>query len=435
MTTNSDHRCGPLNIADFYPWVYLTGGVERTILEICRRSRHRHTIFTNHFDPGSTYPEFRALDVFRLSHVPVGRGLGSVLNTAAVIGLQKVDFSSYDILLVHCDGLGDLILCRQPQIPAVCFCHTPLRPVFDPQYRGRALERYTGVSRLLFKVFSAGFRHLDQRMWSRYRHVFFNSEETRMRADRGGLLRGLGGRFEILHPGIDWGSCHATWRYDLYFLVPGRIMWTKGVETAINAFLHFKCLSPAHGRFRLIVAGAVDKKSQLYLARLREEARGRGDIEFVVSPTDQILHSLYADCYAALFPAFNEDWGIAPLEANAFGKPVIATNRGGPAESQVDGETGFLVPAEPEAFARAMAVLAADEDLARTMGRAGRERARRYDWSHFVSRIDDVVEEVAESHAGSGAATSSTDQNSCGTSLWSLWALRSSNDSDALDQI
>ena len=76
---------------------------------------------------------------------------------------------------------------------------------------------------------------------------------------------------------------------------------------------------------------------------------------------------------------------------------MIASNRGGPAESQADAETGFLVLAEPEAFARAMAVLAADGHLARTMGRAGRERVRRYDWSHFVTRIDDVLEEVADS--------------------------------------
>jgi len=176
-------------------------------------------------------------------------------------------------------------------------------------------------------------------------------------------------------------------------------MWTKGIETVMKLIMKFTSMLPAHGRFRLIIAGAVDKKSQPYLARLREEAKGRHDVEFVVSPTDQILHRLYADCYAVLFPAFNEDWGLAPLEANGFGKPVIASNRGGPTESQVDGETGFLVPAEPEPFARAMAVLAADEPLARAMGRAGRERARRYDWSHFVSRIDDVVGEVAKGHA------------------------------------
>ena len=79
-------------------------------------------------------------------------------------------------------------------------------------------------------------------------------------------------------------------------------MWTKNIETAINAFVQFTSVSAAHGRFRLIIAGRVDKKSEPYLARLREEARGRGDIEFVVSPTDQMLHRLYADCYAVLFP-------------------------------------------------------------------------------------------------------------------------------------
>lgn len=42
---------------------------------------------------------------------------------------------------------------------------------------------------------------------------------------------------------------------------------------------------------------------------------------------------------------------------------------------------------------------------------SARRSARRYDWSQFASRIDDIVQEVAKSHAGSGAATSSLDQN------------------------
>jgi glycosyltransferase involved in cell wall biosynthesis len=85
---------------------------------------------------------------------------------------------------------------------------------------------------------------------------------------------------------------------------------------------------------------------------------------------------------------------MVPLEANAYGKPVIAVNEGGPLESQVDGQTGYLVPSEPQAFAQAMARLAADEKLVRTMGRAARENARQYDWSHFVNKIDTVLEKI-----------------------------------------
>jgi glycosyltransferase involved in cell wall biosynthesis len=381
-----------MRIAQYYPWVYLTSGVERVILEICRRSRHRHSIFTNHFAPANTYPEFRDLEVIELPGVSVERSLWPVLRAAIRIASMKIGLESFDALLVHCDGLGDLILNRQRDIPVVCMCHTPLRPVFDVHYAHRAAERYKGARRLGFRLFSAGFKAVDQKMWSRYRYVVFNSKEAQRRAQDGGLLRSLNGNHEVLHPGIDWHGIEPTWRHEAYFLVAGRIMWTKNVETAIRGFVHFKNMCAAHRPFRLIVAGAVDAKSEPYLAGLREIAQNRDDIEFIISPTDQVLHGLYANCYAALFPSFNEDWGMVPLEANAYGKPVIAVNCGGPLESQVPGKTGFLVPAVPEAFAKAMAVLAEDEQLVRTIGEQARQHALKYDWSHFVGRMDDVLD-------------------------------------------
>jgi glycosyltransferase involved in cell wall biosynthesis len=385
-----------LKVACYYPWVYLQSGVERTILEFCQRSRHKYTIFTNHFEADATFPEFRTLNVVVLSDVPVQRNLFSVLQAAATIATQKLDLAGYDALLVHCEGLGDLAMNRASPIPAACFCHTPLRPVFDPEYRLRAAQRYPGIgSRLMFNLFSAGFRKIDQRMWSRYRYVFFNSEESRGRAERGGLLRSLNSRHEVLHPGIDWCELRPTWTYERYFLVAGRIMWTKNVELAIEAFAQFVQLSSDYSDFRLVIAGHVDEKSKKYLANLREAAAGLSQIEFIVSPSDEVLHRLYANCYALLFPPFNEDWGIVPLEANAFGKPVIATAFGGPKESQHDAETGFLVPPQADAFAAAMARLANDEQLVRQFGRTARAQAHQWDWSSVVRRADDILEAIA----------------------------------------
>jgi glycosyltransferase involved in cell wall biosynthesis len=107
------------------------------------------------------------------------------------------------------------------------------------------------------------------------------------------------------------------------------------------------------------------------------------------------MHGLYRDCTALLFTAFNEDWGIVPLEAMATGKPVIAVDKGGPREIVVDGETGYLEPEDPAAFARRMIEMGTDRDLARRLGRAGTERARLMTWDTFVARLDDAIEEMA----------------------------------------
>jgi len=382
-----------VHIAVYYPWIYLTSGVERVILEIYKRSKHKQTIFTNHFDRDNTYPEFQHLNVIQLPRISVNRTMKSVFNVATTIAFQRVNFNSFDCLFVHCDGLGDLILNRHLKIPAVSFCHTPLRPIFDDQYRLRVLGRYKGLIRLAFHFFSFCFKMIDRRKWSRYHYIFFNSQETALRAEKGGLLRDRQGEYEVLHPGIDWNLLQPSWNFEPYFLLPGRIMWTKNIELAIQAFLRFKgFLKWKH--FRLVIAGRIDNKSKPYLQELQRMTMGRDDVEFIMSPTDYDLWNLYSNCYAVLFPAFNEDWGIVPLEANAFGKPVVATNSGGPKESQINGKTGFLVSSDPEGFSKAMTRLAEDKNLVRVLGHNARDNARKYHWTNFVNRIDAVLEEV-----------------------------------------
>ena len=389
-----------MNIATYYPWVYLTSGVERTIVEMCRRSRHTFTVFTNHYEPENTYPEFGGIRVVQLPYIPVRRQLAPVLMAALTIASHKLPIQGFDALLVHCDGLGNLALNRVDEIPAICMCHTPLRPVYDPHYRERALSRLNGPSRLAFNVFSAAFASVDRHMFRRYRYVVFNSSETLMRAKRGGLLELIDDRYAVVHPGVDWHSYQPSWRYDRYFLVAGRIMWTKNIEMGIDAFIQFKAITEANRDFRLVIAGRVDKKSDVYIERLRMMAAGRADIDFVVSPSDEILQHLYANCYGLVFPAFNEDWGMVPLEANAFGKAVIATDLGGPTESQTDGETGFLVACDSSSFASAMTRLAADPSLAREMGARARTGCRQYDWSNFVDSMDSLLDAAVVPIAG-----------------------------------
>jgi glycosyltransferase involved in cell wall biosynthesis len=392
-----------MRIAVYYPWVYLTSGAERTILETCRRSHHDYTIFTNRYEPQNTYPEFRDLHVVTLSTIPVRRQLAPVLSAAVKLVSQKLPLAGYDALIVHCDGLGNLVLNRSRDVPAVCFCHTPLRPVYDPEYRRRALGKLSGLGRLAFYALSAGFACADRRLFQRYKRVLFNSHETLARAERGGLLQGMTGRYEVLHPGVDWHSYQPTWQYENYFLVAGRIMWTKNIELAIEAFTRFKAQSPSHDRFKLIVAGRVDKKSEVYLERLRGMVKERCDVEFVVSPSDDVMHRLYSDCYAVLFPAFNEDWGLVPLEANAFGKAVIASDRGGPRESQLHGETAFLVPCDAGSFSNTMAMMASNPELIRSMGRRARVASLAYDWAQFVERFDEILDCIGEEAAAYGA--------------------------------
>src|SRR5262249_25629921 len=223
-----------MKVALYYPWIYLTSGAERVLLQLTGRSRHQWTLFTSRFQPESTFPEFRNRDVVEVGRVPVERSLGSVMRSAVQIFSRKLPLEDYDALVIVCEGLGDMIVFRNHSVPVVNVCLTPLRIVFDPAYRDAYSARQNAAVRTAVWLGSQAFKVLDRLAWRHYSHVFCISEEcrNRLRAGRLGSPRNQ----EVLHVGIGIEPQKSSHRFDRFFLVPGRIMWTKNLELAIRAF-------------------------------------------------------------------------------------------------------------------------------------------------------------------------------------------------------
>jgi len=389
--------------AIYYPWVYLKGGAERVLIELMHRSRHEWTLYTNHYESDSTFPEFAHLPVVPLHEVSVRRSISGVARAAYTLMTQRLDLGSHDSLVVVSEGLGNLIAARST-VPTSCICLTPLKVAYEPFTRQ---QFFTGGHRLHYRGALALYRHFEQPSWDRYRRVFCNSSETRRRLLSAHLVEEA--RLEVLHHGVDTTHFQPAGRREPFFLVPGRIMWQKNIELAIDAFLQFKP-DVARNEFKLVIAGMVDAKSKSYFELLQVRAGGREDIRFLESPTDAALLRLYQGSHAVVFPPRCEDWGLVPLEAMACGKVVLAVDRGGPRESIVNGETGFLRLDDADAFAQAMASLAAmrPAQLER-MGARSRVRAGTFSWDAFASRIDDHVEELSAAKAAPVQALRATE--------------------------
>lgn len=130
---------------------------------------------------------------------------------------------------------------------------------------------------------------------------------------------------------------------------------------------------------RFLVAGenTQTRADDSYKSRILEMARTepllrkrltylgfRADVERVIGAADVVV------CSSRF-----EGYGVVNIEAMACGKPVVSTDQGGPSETVVDGETGFLVPpGDPVALASRVIQLLRDPDLRRRMGAAGRAR-------------------------------------------------------------
>lgn len=379
-----------MNVAAYHPWVYLKGGAERTLLELIRRSRHDWTLFTNHYDPIGTFPELREVRVVELNRVSVRRNLYNVGRAVLQVMIQKIPLDGFDALMVSSEGLGNLVPLRAGRVPVFCFCHTPLKVVYDPFTRARYFAQSPGLlTRLAIQLYT----RVDRLGWGRYDRVFCNSHEVASRVLNARLARP--DRVEVVHPGVDLAQFSPDGPPEPFFLLPGRIARTKNLELGIDAFRRFKSQVEGVEDFRLVIAGMLDEKSKPYFRALIERVGGHPDILFVIDPTDDELRELYRRCYATLFTALNEDWGLVALEAMASAKAVIAVRRGGPLESIAHGETGLLCPPDPIAFAAEMTYLVREPAQAAAMGGAGHRRAAQFSWEEFAGRIDDYLDMLA----------------------------------------
>ncbi|MEK9165427.1 MAG: hypothetical protein AAB525_01040, partial [Patescibacteria group bacterium] len=126
-----------MKIALYYPYIHLRSGVERTILEILKRSRHDWHVFTNFYERDTTYPEFKDFEsrITELKRISVDRSYLNTLKSAWTIFNQKLPLSNsrscqdrqlleldrFDVLWVHNEGLGSFINFKNKAIPRICF--------------------------------------------------------------------------------------------------------------------------------------------------------------------------------------------------------------------------------------------------------------------------------------------------------------------------
>lgn len=393
-----------MNVALYYPWLYLKSGGERTVSELLRRSRHNWTIITNRYEPDATFDSLRSAKIVELQRVSVKRSFRDVASAGWRMLTQKLDLTDQDALVVFCEGLGDMVVFRNHDIPVICFCLTPLRAAFDAVYQEEYLRMHRNrwYRRLSLKVAAAAFRAVDRQAWKHYGRVFAISGEVKRRILKGKLCRA--DKVAMIYPGIDLAELNPSGVYEKNFVLGGRIMWTKNIELGIDAFLDLQDRRSDLRDYTLTIAGFVDEKSRPYLAKLRQRAARSAQIRFVESPSDQELFALYQSCCAVLYTPLNEDWGLVPLEGMALEKPVVTVNRGGPQETILHGETGFLVDPKPQAVSAALEKLADNPALVRRMGKAGRVHVRQYEWTNFCKILDGCLDGIAEASPAVGAA-------------------------------
>lgn len=283
---------------------------------------------------------------------------------------RSLPVGDYEFIITSSFGLAKSLRLRDGQVH-VCYCHTPPRWLWDMADDYVATVRQGGLAR---SVIRRVFRHLqkvDLAGAARVDHFVANS---RFVADR--IQRVYGKAATVIHPPVHVDRFKPSDKKADYFFTLSRLVPYKRVDFLVEAF-----------RFmpdrKLVVGGSGPELTRLRaLAPPNVELLGR-------IPDDEVVRRM-AEAKAFLFAA-EEDFGIAPVEAQAAGTPVVAYGRGGALESVVEGSTGaFFYEYTADALRDALDRLAA-MDLSASAIRANAER---FSDAVFRAKMADFLQKV-----------------------------------------
>ncbi len=229
---------------------------------------------------------------------------------------ESLDLREYDLVISSSSAFIKGLILR-PKAIHICYCHNPARFLWD--YAGEYDAGPPFIKRLLFHY----LRIWDRAAANRVDYFIANSKATAARINKFYRREAK----VIYPPAVSANRLIGKNHYqpaEDYFLIVSQLSPYKGIDLAIDAFNKLE--------LPLVIIGeGRDRK------RLRKMAGPT--VKLLGWQTDQKVAQYFQNCRAFIFPG-EDDFGIAPVEAMSYGKPVLAYRRGGATETVIEGVTG-----------------------------------------------------------------------------------------------
>lgn len=359
-----------MRVAIVHDYLNQTGGAER-VVESFHRLWPDAPIFTTIADRDAMPASLRDADirVSWMQRLPAWRRHFRAYLPLYPFAIESLALRGYDVIISSSSAWAKAVR-TPPNVVHVCYCHTPMRWVWDyEQYVAR--EGFGSLTRLALPPVIAALRSWDVRTATRPTHIVVNSRVVQER-----VRRCWGRESELLHPPVETGRFAVGSGVGHAHLVVSRLAHYKRIDLAVAAFTQL-------GLPLEIIGDGPARPSLESMAGPTITFRGRVDDAGVARAMQQ--------CRALIFPG-EEDFGITPLEANASGRPVIAYRAGGAMETVRDGVTGVLFADQSVASLSDAVRRAADISWDTT---AIRRHAESFSVASFEARFRAIVEREA----------------------------------------
>lgn len=358
-----------MKVALVHDYLNQMGGAERVVLAF-HELFPEAPLYTSIYDPGRVDPAFRNIDIRTsfMQKLPLVKKHHQPFLPLYPFAMERLDLRGYDLVLSSSSAFGKGVITR-PGTMHICYCHTPMRWCwnYDEYVEREGLGR---LPRAVLPFIITGLRVWDQTTAMRVDHFIANSPVV---AER--IAKYYRRESAVIPPPVEASRFlfDLTTQPEDYFLIVSRLLPYKRIDLAIQACnaLHVPLVIVGSGRDEQRLKRLAGPTIR-FLGRLSD---------------DEVLH-YYAHCRALLLPG-EEDFGIAPLEAQASGRPVIAYGAGGALASVVDGVTGKFFAAQTlESLSSTLAAFDEREYDPRTI----RNHALEFDKPRFHRRMLQFIE-------------------------------------------
>lgn len=358
-----------MKIAVVHDWLNQYGGAEQ-VLAALHEIYPEAPIYTSIYWPEAMPDSWRDWDVRVnfMDRLPGIHRRHQPYLPLYALAFSRLDLSDYDLVFTNKSGFCHGVK-TGPRTLHVCYCLTPTRYIWNYADYVRE-ERIGGVARAVLPLFISLLKRWDYASAQMVSHFVAISKTVQER------IKSFYGRDSlIIYPPVDIDRFTAdTSQPEDYFLILSRLVPYKRLDLAVETF--------TRQNLPLVIIGEGRDRPRL-------ESMAGPNVRFLgYLPNGQVAHYL-SRAQALIFPG-EEDFGLAPLEAQAAGRPVIAFAGGGALETVAEGETGVLFAQQtPESLIDAL------ERFHRTHFDPAnlRANAQRFSKQVFQNRLKSFVQE------------------------------------------
>lgn len=327
-----------MKVAIVHDFLNQYGGAER-VVEAIKEIYPEAPVFTSIFEPHKLPERMRSWEVYTPQFkIPFFKKLIKYYTFLLPLVFENFDLHDYDVIISSTANFAKGVITRADQLH-ICYCHTP--PRFLYHYETEINRRQIGLYKPFLIFLDHYLRIWDYLAAQRVNHFITNALNTQKR-----IAKFYRRDATVIYPPVEISQKSILRKYsgqeikdqkleEDYFLIVSRLAAYKKVDLAIQACNRLKL------NLKIIGVGREEK-------RLKKISGST--ISFLGQVEDCLLADYWCDCQAVIFPG-EDDFGMVPVEAMSYGKPVIAYGKGGALESVVEGKTGeFFLEATVESL-------------------------------------------------------------------------------------